>query len=437
MIWGLAIEPGQMYSCTLEEEVHLSLAALESRPESDEKASKYSQVVLKTKDTQQLLCTLVHGTIFQQSLDLKLMPRENVSFSVQGSGVVYITGYSYSSPVEEGEEESGEFNTSQDLQEEAEVELQEDEERYEDEEISMDIHIKGEPVNTHQDEMYEKGEHSIPDVGRKIEQNASVSENRLMEVPAPDEATQLETTHTVAAIDNLEEPNLPQTSDSGWLNEPSYPPQVEVSERTAERMTSHDPSPAANERSFTEAPGTSRWINSRMTSYPQQGEQVYSQPARNPGGHRTMAIPRGGGAKHQSRHRGASVTMANRRLPDSPRTLQSSPQQGHISNLRRVGVSGGSKTNQNSSVSARSSFRCQICHAIFQSMAQVKSHEKTHSAAKHFMCRFCGKILVGSRLRHERIHTGEKPYQCNICFKSFNDRSNMKRHTRMVHMDLT
>lgn len=41
----------------------------------------------------------------------------------------------------------------------------------------------------------------------------------------PEEASQLETTHTVAAVDNLEEPNLPQTSDSGWLNEPSYPPQ--------------------------------------------------------------------------------------------------------------------------------------------------------------------------------------------------------------------
>lgn len=141
----------------------------------------------------------------------------------------------------------------------------------------------------------------------------------------------------------------------------------------------------------------------------------------------------GEGAKHQSRHREAPVPMANRGLPDSPRTLQSKRQQGYISNSQRVGASGGSKASRNSSASARGSFRCQICHAIFQTMAQVKSHEKTHSSAKYFMCRFCGKILVGSKLRHERIHTGEKPYQCNICYKSFNVRCNMNRHIRMVH----
>lgn len=49
------------------------------------KAGSYSQLMLKTETSEQLLCTLVHGTIFQQCLDLKLMPGEKVTFTVQGS----------------------------------------------------------------------------------------------------------------------------------------------------------------------------------------------------------------------------------------------------------------------------------------------------------------------------------------------------------------
>ncbi|KAJ8049294.1 hypothetical protein HOLleu_01977 [Holothuria leucospilota] len=46
--------------------------------------------MLKTANSEQLLCTFVHGVIFQQCLDLKLMPGEKVTFTVQGSCKRYV-----------------------------------------------------------------------------------------------------------------------------------------------------------------------------------------------------------------------------------------------------------------------------------------------------------------------------------------------------------
>ncbi|KAJ8044820.1 hypothetical protein HOLleu_07683 [Holothuria leucospilota] len=104
MIWGICIEPGNEHAFTAEEELILSLATVESRSDCEEstfkrgQAGSYSQLILKTATSEQLLCTLVQGTLFQQCLKLKLMPGEKVTFSVQGSCHVFVTGYSYSSP---------------------------------------------------------------------------------------------------------------------------------------------------------------------------------------------------------------------------------------------------------------------------------------------------------------------------------------------------
>lgn len=50
-----------------------------------DESDNYSHVVMKTTKSEYLLCTLVHGLTFQQNLDLKLRPKETVTFSVQGS----------------------------------------------------------------------------------------------------------------------------------------------------------------------------------------------------------------------------------------------------------------------------------------------------------------------------------------------------------------
>ncbi|KAJ8032231.1 Zinc finger and BTB domain-containing protein 24 [Holothuria leucospilota] len=104
MIWGMTLEPGKLYTEVMGDEVHLSMATLESRKDfvpvenPDEKPDSICHIIMKTEKSEYLLCTLVNGNIYQQNLDLKLMPREKVTFSVQGSNVVYLTGYSTSYP---------------------------------------------------------------------------------------------------------------------------------------------------------------------------------------------------------------------------------------------------------------------------------------------------------------------------------------------------
>lgn len=113
MIWGRTLHPGESYTEQLNEEVHLSLAALESRQQDGLREKSYSQVVLVTEEAEQLLCTLVHGLIFQQCLDLRLMPEDKITFKVQGSSAVYITGYTIKTPQRlsylDNSEESVEF----------------------------------------------------------------------------------------------------------------------------------------------------------------------------------------------------------------------------------------------------------------------------------------------------------------------------------------
>lgn len=57
---------------------------------------------------------------------------------------------------------------------------------------------------------------------------------------------------------------------------------------------------------------------------------------------------------------------------------------------------------------------------------------------KRHNCVVCGYSTRqrGHLNQHMRIHTGERPYRCGICFESFNVSSNLKRHFKMVHVEL-
>ncbi|PIK61829.1 putative 46 kDa FK506-binding nuclear protein-like [Apostichopus japonicus] len=111
MFWGLTLKPGKRHTEIFSEEICLSMATLESRKDFGERPDNYSHVVVKTQKSDFLLCTLVHGLQFQQNLNLKLMPKEKITFRVQGTSKVYLTGFSPSCPVEDvdiGEEEEEE-----------------------------------------------------------------------------------------------------------------------------------------------------------------------------------------------------------------------------------------------------------------------------------------------------------------------------------------
>lgn len=95
MIWGFTLHPGEPCTKTVDKEVHLTMAALDSDSGvNDITKKKCCQVLMVTESSEfLLLCTLVEGLIYQQNVDLQLMPGERVTFCAQG-GRVHLTGYS-------------------------------------------------------------------------------------------------------------------------------------------------------------------------------------------------------------------------------------------------------------------------------------------------------------------------------------------------------
>jgi len=90
MGWGVTIEDGKKYSQTVTDGFHISNAALENNTKS---SNQYVQVMLQHESSEFLLCTLQHGKLLQQSLDLVFNSGETLTFSLNGSGVVHLTGY--------------------------------------------------------------------------------------------------------------------------------------------------------------------------------------------------------------------------------------------------------------------------------------------------------------------------------------------------------
>ncbi|BFY98264.1 hypothetical protein BsWGS_01306 [Bradybaena similaris] len=89
MFWGVTIDAGKRYSQVVKQGFHVSMAALEVQAK---KPSENVQVLLQHESTEYLLCTL-NGTVLQQNLDLNFETGEQVSFCLNGSGVVHLSGF--------------------------------------------------------------------------------------------------------------------------------------------------------------------------------------------------------------------------------------------------------------------------------------------------------------------------------------------------------
>ncbi|PIK46034.1 putative FK506-binding protein [Apostichopus japonicus] len=92
MIWGVRLEPGKIHCENVSQDIHLTMAAMESWDSGDNEKSK-SLVFLQVQQSEYLLCTLT-GVLLQQHLDMRLTQGEKLTFSVRGKNSVYLTGYS-------------------------------------------------------------------------------------------------------------------------------------------------------------------------------------------------------------------------------------------------------------------------------------------------------------------------------------------------------
>ncbi|XP_022334989.2 uncharacterized protein LOC111131654 isoform X2 [Crassostrea virginica] len=86
MFWGVTLDGGKRYTQTVERSFHISMAALEP-PVSE------VGVMVCVDKAEFLLCSLGYGSVLQQPLDLMFTEGEEVTFFLNGNGVVHLTGY--------------------------------------------------------------------------------------------------------------------------------------------------------------------------------------------------------------------------------------------------------------------------------------------------------------------------------------------------------
>lgn len=83
---------------------------------------------------------------------------------------------------------------------------------------------------------------------------------------------------------------------------------------------------------------------------------------------------------------------------------------------------------------------CDLCSCTFKTADQLKAHKASNvhnGGNKNFVCPHpgCGKAfaLKDALKTHQRTHTKEKPYVCQTCGTAFPDSSNRTKHRKARH----
>jgi len=85
---------------------------------------------------------------------------------------------------------------------------------------------------------------------------------------------------------------------------------------------------------------------------------------------------------------------------------------------------------------------CESCNKVFSSSQTLTNHMKLHTKELEFRCDICGKYYVSRSVLGNHIKTHDSSYKiprfnCNHCDKKFTHPSNLKRHIRTAHFELS
>lgn len=414
MIWGLTLEPGKIYTRVMGDEIQLSMASLESRADYGDESDGYSHVVMKTTKSEYLLCTLVHGLTFQQNLDLKLRPKETVTFSVQGSSVVYLMGYSV---------------TDSEVEDQIDIEDLEEDSVNEMVEFEEGVIVEGESPTGHSGPNEDEDNEAMSEV--ELNRHRDQLESRDMNPPSTSSDVQIEITGP-DEFSTEESPsvNVIKVEETLRLKEePERDMNQRIIDEEASLEESEDIVPTGIQRNpaiqghgmdpQTTAGPHSTWVNPSFERHQPDLQPVLPEVASVSS--LQTARPQHSGIQSQryfpKNESGNTFVTSGWSNPSEPRDLVPS------SNVNSRGVDRGSP------------FRCNFCEASFGNRSDWSKHERQFHKQKSpqiWPCRYCNLIAKTRTeiLNHERTHTGGKIFLCNVCHKSFSRRWNLIRHYR-------
>ncbi|KAG5871593.1 hypothetical protein JTB14_022697 [Gonioctena quinquepunctata] len=80
--------------------------------------------------------------------------------------------------------------------------------------------------------------------------------------------------------------------------------------------------------------------------------------------------------------------------------------------------------------------RCKICNVTLKSISKLQDHLYKHLNMKPFSCDECGKSFLSKHhvKLHQKCHNTEKTFQCTKCDKAFKNKGSLRSH-QLVHVE--
>ncbi|XP_071825298.1 uncharacterized protein [Apostichopus japonicus] len=406
---SLTLLPGNVFTETIEYDVHLSMAALETRQSHGGKFREgEAQVILQTDQGEFVVCTLIFGSVLQQNLNMKIMAGEKVTLYSEGKGTIHLTGHAT-------------LGTSMKLDGNKNVVL------------SSTTDNVSSKVNDIEDTI----QSTESDIGGEDCWQAVCNSDVIIKEEPPDSDQEL-------LQENLLTPSASEHSHNGEICEAETSQDTltltvqERSKEEAKGKNAKEISPIRCNKcgnTFKSKHSLKRHMASHRNERPHKcttcgkafkssstlqvhlrthtGEKPYECQTC----HKAFT-DLGTCRRHEKIHSGKTpfrCEYCSKGFPENAPLM------------RHVRIHTGEKP-----------FPCTSCPKRFSDKGQLKRHQRSHlkgsaRAVYNGQCDVCGKVLqdASSLKRHRLLHTDLKPYDCTICSKAFNDQSTLRQHYRM------